>query len=113
MNHWAPRSVLPSPEQGPPAPPASRPRPRELDRLLLCAFLVAGLLVAYQLGVTLLAPRWADAVTSWFRAALAWPEVFLLLWLSLWLTRTRRPHARTWWLLSVAMLGYALGKTVL
>jgi signal transduction histidine kinase len=74
---------------------------------------VIGLLVAYQLGVTLLAPTWADAVTGWFRAALAWPEVFLLLWLSLWLTRTRRPQARTWWLLSVAMLGYALGKTVL
>ena len=113
MTHWAPESVLPSPEQGPPAPPASRPQPREPDRLLLSAFLVTGLLFAYQLGVTLLAPRWADAVTGWFRAALAWPEVFLLLWLSLWLTRTRRPHARTWWLLSVAMLGYALGKTVL
>lgn len=113
MTHWAPESDLPAPEQDPPTPPASRPRPREPDRLLLSAFLVTGLLFAYQLSVTLLAPRWADVVTGWFRAALAWPEVFLLLGLSLWLTRTRRPHARTWWLLSVAMLGYALGKTVL
>lgn len=82
------------------------------DRLVLSAFLFVGLLVGYQLLVTLLAPPWAAQVTGWFRASLAWPEVLFLLLLSWWLTRARRPEGATWWLLSVSMLGYAVGKTL-
>ncbi|HEY7348030.1 MAG TPA: HAMP domain-containing sensor histidine kinase [Ktedonobacterales bacterium] len=96
-----------------PSPHPGQSQLRGQDRLLRYVFLVAGLLVAYQLGVILLAPSWADTVTGWFRASLAWPEVFLLLLLSLWLTRAHRPEALTWWLLSIAMLGYAIGKTLL
>lgn len=97
----------------PASPRPGRAQPLWQDRLLLSAFLVVGVLVGYQLGVILLTPQWAASVTGWLRAALAWPEVFLLLLLSVWLTRTGRPEAPTWWLLSVSMLGYAVGKTLL
>src|SRR5260221_8533067 len=45
------------------------------DRLLVSAFLLAGLLISYQLGVTLAHPPWIGPVTDWLRAALAWPEL--------------------------------------
>ncbi|HEX6779982.1 MAG TPA: HAMP domain-containing sensor histidine kinase [Ktedonobacterales bacterium] len=82
------------------------------DPLLLGAWLIAGLLVAYQLAVTLLQPSWAPFVTNWFRVATAWPGVLVLVWVSVWLTRTHRPGRLAWWLLSVALIVNALGKTL-
>jgi signal transduction histidine kinase len=82
------------------------------DPVLLCAFLVVSLLMGYQSWMTLAAPAWGEEVTNWFRVALAWPGVVVLLMVSTWLTRTHQPVALPWWLLTVSMLGYALGKTL-
>jgi signal transduction histidine kinase len=66
----------------------------------------------YQLVVTLLHPPWISPVTDWLRAALAWPELVLVAWVSRWLTRTRRPEALSWWLLSVALLSYVIARNL-
>jgi signal transduction histidine kinase len=79
---------------------------------LLGAWLIAGLLVAYQFAVTLLQPPWAPFVTDWFRVATAWPGVLVLGWVSLWLTRAHRPGRFAWWLLSAALVVNALGKSL-
>jgi signal transduction histidine kinase len=80
--------------------------------VLLWAFLIVGALIAYQSWVTLAAPSWGEEVTNWFRVAIVWPGVVVLLLISRWLTRTHQPVALPWWLLTVSMLGYALGKTL-
>src|SRR5260221_8267510 len=103
---WEPLTSSPSNTSAPPFLPVARhwrAPPLRQDWLLLSALLVVGLLVGYQLGGTVLTPPWAAAVTGWLRAAIAWPEVFLLLPLSVLLTRPGRPEALTWWLLSVSM----------
>ncbi len=82
------------------------------DPLLQLAWLIAGLLVGYQLAVTVLSPPWASPVTNWFRVATAWPGVLVLVWVSLWLTRARRPGRFAWWLLSAALVINALGKSL-
>lgn len=83
------------------------------DRLWLGTLLAVSLIIGYQLVVTLLVPPWAPAATNWLRVSLAWPETLLLVLLSWWLTRTHQPGAGSWWLLSVSLLGYAVGKTLL
>jgi signal transduction histidine kinase len=105
-------SYLPPPDL---SPPSASPRLAQglwRDPVLLSALLAVGCLVGYQLWVSLAAPSWGDGVTNWFRIALAWPAVIMLLVLSWWLTRTHQPEALSWWLLSISMLGYALGKTL-
>ncbi len=82
------------------------------DSFLLGAWLIAGLLVAYQLAVTLLQPSWAPLATDWFRVATAWPGVLVLGWVSLWLTRAHRPGQFAWWLLSAALVVNAIGKSL-
>ena len=82
------------------------------DSFLLGAWLIAGLLVAYQLAVTLLQPSWAPLVTDWFRVATAWPGVLVLGWVSLWLTYAHRPGQFAWWLLSAALVVNAIGKSL-
>jgi signal transduction histidine kinase len=82
------------------------------DRVLLNAFLIGGLLISYQLVLTLLHPPWIGPVTDWLRAALAWPELAVVVGVSLWLTRTRRADARAWWMGSVALLSYTVARTV-
>jgi signal transduction histidine kinase len=82
------------------------------DPLLLGAWLIAGLLVAYQFAVTLLQPSWAPFVTNWFRVATAWPGVLVLGGVSLWLTRAHRPGQFAWWLLCMALVVNALGKSL-
>src|SRR5260370_4305874 len=62
--------------------------------------------------MALIGPSWGEEVTNWIRVALAWSGVAVLLPVSRWLTRTHEPVALPWWLLSVSMLGYALGKTL-
>jgi hypothetical protein len=82
------------------------------DRVLLSACLIGGLLLSYQLGVTLVHPPWTSPVTDWLRAALAWPELVVVVGVSLSVTRTRHADARSWWMLSAGLLSYALARTL-
>jgi hypothetical protein len=82
------------------------------DRLLRIAVLLVGLLLAYQLAVTLLQPAWIGPVTDWLLVLVAWPGVLGALLLSLWLTRTGQPGARFWWLVSGGLLARALALTL-
>ena len=82
------------------------------DPVLRRAFLAVVLLLAYQLVVTLLHPIWIGTVTDWLRVLLAWPTLLGVVLLSFWLTRTGRWFARSWWLVSAALLFYAVGRTL-
>jgi signal transduction histidine kinase len=82
------------------------------DRILLGACLVTGFLISYQLGVTVLQPRWLDPATDWLRAVLAWPELLLVGFVSLRLTRARHPAALAWWMLSIMLLAYAVAQNL-
>ncbi len=82
------------------------------DPLVLIAFLIVWLLIAYQLVVTLLQPPWIGPVTDWLRAALAWPEMFIVFFVSLQLTHTNRPGARSWWMFSLGLLSFAFARTL-
>jgi signal transduction histidine kinase len=105
-----------------PRPPLSRLSLRALppswgqlfrrDRLLLGAFALVGLLIGYQLVVTLLRPSWSGPVTDWLRAALAWPEFLIVIGVSVWLTRVHRPGVLAWWLWSAALLSYTVARTL-
>jgi hypothetical protein len=101
----------------PPAPEpsvagdSSRVQPLWGDPLLLSAFLAAGLLLAYQLVVTLLQPAWIGAVTGWLQMLVAWSGLLLVGLVSCWLTRAGLPTARTCWWVSAGLLSYALAST--
>jgi signal transduction histidine kinase len=112
VTHTPPAQRLQGSGQPPPVAPASLAQWLWHDRLLVGALVISGLLITYQVWVTLAAPSWGAGVTNWVRVVLAWQAVVLLLLLSGWLTRTHRPEALSWWLLSISMLGYALGKTL-
>lgn len=87
-------------------------KPLWRNPLLLSAFLLTGLLVAFQLGVTLLHPSWADPVTDWLRASLAWLGLLVSALISLRLTHARRQESRVWWMISAGLLTYAIAQTV-
>src|SRR5262249_35080957 len=83
------------------------------DPVLLGAFLVTGLLVAFQLSVALLHPTpWSGPATDWLRTALAWPELLIVVGVSLYLSRAHRPATWSWWMWSVALLSYAIARTL-
>lgn len=82
------------------------------DPVLRIAFVVVGVLIAYQLAVTLIHPDWSNSVTDWFRAALAWPEMLVVVFVSIWLIRSRHPVALSACLLSVAMLSYTTARNL-
>src|SRR5262249_33426731 len=102
----------------PPAPEPSKvpaSSPVQLlwgDPLLLSAFLAAGLLLAYQLVVTVLQPAWIGAVTDWLQMLVAWSGLLLVGLVSRWLTLAGLPTARSWWWVSAGLLSYALASTV-
>ena len=87
-------------------------KPLMRDPVLLSAFFVAGLIEVYQLTVTLLHPPWTATVTDWLRGVLAYPELGVVLCVSWWFTRTRRPGARSWWMLSLALLSYIIARSL-
>ena len=87
-------------------------KPLWQDPFLLSAFLIAGLLMGFQLGVTLLQPSWKSPVTDWLRAALAWPEMLVLVLIALWLIRTRRAESLAWLVFSAGVLMYAIAQTL-
>ncbi len=82
------------------------------DRVLLSASLISGVLISYQLVVTQRHPPWIGPVTDWLRAALAWPELAVVVGVSLWLTRNRRRCALSYWMLSAALLSYTVARTL-
>jgi signal transduction histidine kinase len=82
------------------------------DAALRIAFLAAGLLLAYQLAVTLLQPAWIGAVTDWLQALVAWSGLLVVGLVSRWLTRAGLPAAHSWWWVSAGLLFYALASTV-
>jgi signal transduction histidine kinase len=81
------------------------------DHVLLGAFVVCALLIGYQLTVILLQPPWIKLVTNWLRAALAWPQLFVIAWVSLHLLRTRQPGAVAWCFAALGLLSYTLART--
>ena len=68
------------------------------DGVLRIAFLTVGLLLAYQLVVTLLHPAWLGPVTDWLLVLLAWPGLLVVVLLSRWFTRpvSREPSPGGW-----------------
>jgi signal transduction histidine kinase len=82
------------------------------DLLLWTAFLVAGLLLAYQVTVTLLQPAWIGPVTNWLQMLVAWSGLVVLVLVSLWLTRTEPVRSRAWWSVTAGVLFYALARTL-
>ena len=104
--YWNPTDALPVPGRPTSSPPFWR------DTLLLSAFLVVGLLIAFQLGVALLQPPWRVEMTDWLRTVLAWLALFVLLLVSLRLTRARRPESLTWWMISAGLLTYTIAQTL-
>jgi signal transduction histidine kinase len=116
-----PRTMATPGPQPPGAPPPAvtpSPTPPRLvawlwrDRVLLGACVLVGLLIGYQLAVTLLRPAWSGPVTDWLRAALAWPELLTIVSVSLWLSRAPRRGAASWWMWSAAFLSYAVARTL-
>src|SRR5262249_19856050 len=82
------------------------------DRLLLSACVICVLLISYQLGVTLAKPPWSAQATDWLRAGLSWPELLLVMYVSVRLTRARWPGAFSWWMFSAALLSYTIARNL-
>jgi signal transduction histidine kinase len=82
------------------------------DPVLRVAFLTAGLLLAYQLAVTLLQPAWIGPVTDWLQMLVAWSGVLVAVLLSRWFARNRSLVARSWWFVSAGLFSYALARTL-
>ncbi len=82
------------------------------DPLLLGALLFCAVILSHQLAVTLLRPAWGGAVTDWLRGTLALPEWLIVAYVSWWFSRTRRPEARAWWMLSTALLFYTVARVM-
>lgn len=82
------------------------------DSILLSAYLVAAGVLGYQIGAMLLRPSWLGPVTDWLRAALAWPELFVVLAVSLRLTQAHRPGGRSWWMFDLGLTAYACARTL-
>ena len=81
------------------------------DRLLLGIVVACALLLGFQLALLLSQPPWIGPVTDWLRAALSWPELAIMVAVSLWLSRRHRPEALAWWLFSGGALCYAIART--
>src|SRR5262249_20948826 len=82
------------------------------DRLLVSAVAICGLLLSYQLVVTLAKPTWSGQVTDWLRAGLSWPELLVVVFVSLRLSRARWPRALSWWMFSGALLSYTIARNL-
>ncbi len=80
------------------------------DPVLLLAFLIAGVVIFYQLVVTIVQPAWLGAVTDWLRAVLSWPELLVVVLVSWRLTHLRSPEIRSWWMLSAAFVSYTIAR---
>jgi hypothetical protein len=81
------------------------------DRVLQSAIALCGLLVVCELALIVLHPAWGSAVTDWSLSILAWPELAVVVYLSLWLSHAHRLDAPSWWLVSLALLCHAVART--
>jgi signal transduction histidine kinase len=81
------------------------------DRLLLGAVTACALVLGFQLLMTLLQPAWIGPATDWLRAALAWPQLLVVAFMSWRLSRQRRPEALSWRLFGMGLLSYAIART--
>jgi signal transduction histidine kinase len=82
------------------------------DPMLRAAFLTVGLLLAYQLAVTLLHPPWIGPVTDWLQVLVAWSGLLVAVLLSRWFARNSQLIARSWWFVSAGLFSYALARTL-
>jgi signal transduction histidine kinase len=82
------------------------------DPVLRIAFSAAGLLLAFQLVMTLLQPPWTAPVTGGLEMLLGWSGLLLMVLVSWWFTRMKQPAARSWWCVSAGLLANALARTV-
>ena len=80
--------------------------------MLRIAFLAAGLVLAYQLAVTLLQPAWIGPATDWLQALVAWSGLLVVVLVSRWFTRTQPRLTLFWWLVSTGLLCYALARAI-
>ncbi len=106
----------------PPSPPGAEPVASSVSRSaqllwqtwwLRSTVLLAGLLLGAQLAVLLVVPfPMRSSMTDWLRTAVAWLAFLGLLLIARWFTRTSQPGAVVWWLLSGALLAYAMGQSL-
>src|SRR5262249_40448790 len=102
----------------PPAPGAAGASPSPVaqrlrdDVVLRVAFLRVGLLLAYQLAVTLLRPSWLEPVTDGLQVLVAWSGLLVVVLVSRWLTRHQPAHALAWWLMGAGLLCNAVARTL-
>lgn len=82
------------------------------DAVLRIAFLAVGLLLVYQLAVTLLQPAWIGPVTDWLQMLVAWSGLTVAVLLSRWFTRHSQLIARSWWWVCAGLLSYAVSRTL-
>ncbi len=81
------------------------------DPQLVSAYLICAAVVIFQLGMTLLQPSWSRPMNDWLGEALAWLEVAVVICVSVHFTRTRRPGAASWCMMSLALLSYLIART--
>lgn len=82
------------------------------DPVLRIAFLASGLLLAYQLAVTLLQPAWIGTATDWLQVLITWSGLLMLVHLCRWFMRTgHRVTCSAWWT-SAGFFFYALASTL-
>ncbi len=82
------------------------------DRLLLSVFAVCALLLSVRLWLTLAQPIRSGLIIDWMRAALAWPELLVVLVVSLCLSRAHWQGAISWWMWTAGLLAYAVARTL-
>jgi hypothetical protein len=70
------------------------------------------LLVGYQLAVTLVHPPWIGVVTDWLLMALAWLALLIVGYVAWWSSRAHRLESPAWWLVTAALLCYAIARTL-
>jgi hypothetical protein len=80
--------------------------------VLRVAFLLVGLLLAYQLVVTLLQSAWIDPATDGLLDLVALTGLLGVVLLSLWLKQPGQPGALSWWLVSGGLLARTLARTL-
>lgn len=82
------------------------------DPVIYGAVMIGALLIIFQVLVILLKPPWTDPVMDWLRTVFAWAAWLVMVFISQRLTQAHRPQARSWWMMSLALLFYALARTI-
>jgi hypothetical protein len=107
-----PHVPLPGVGLHPPQPDPDFARWLWHDRLLRSVVVCCALLLGTQLVLTLVHPSWISPVTDWLLTALAWPELAVVVYVTLRLTHARWPGALSRWLLGAGLLCYTVARTL-